>query len=130
METPWELLLATGEAVRRRRHDLLDQLVSDHTGTTLAGGAPGTVRVADDRDVRRWLERLETLSRGRLHAAVMGRSGRGRPGAGVVEWVLLPDGWRSLRPFTRDGWTMVRIERREAADLPRELSLLAAEVTS
>ena len=130
METPWELLLATGEAVRRRRHDLLDQLVSDHAGTTLAGGAPGTVRVADDRDVRRWLERLETASRGRLHAAVMGRSGRGRPGAGVVEWVLLPDGWRSLRPFIRDGWTMVRIERREAADLPRELSLLAAEVTS
>lgn len=130
VETPWELLLATGEAVRRRRHDLLDQLVSDHSGTTLTGDAPDAVRVADDRDVRRWHERLETTSRGRLHAAVMGRGGQGRPGGGVVEWVLLPDGWRSLRPFTRDGWTMVRIERREPSDLPGELSLLAAEVTS
>ena len=130
VETPWELLLATGEAVRRRRHDLLDQLVSVHSGTTLAGDATDGIGVAGDSDVRRWHERLETTSRGRLHAAVMGRSGQGRAGAGVVEWVLLPDGWRSLRPFTRNGWTMVRIERRAPADLPGELSLLAAEVTS
>jgi hypothetical protein len=130
VETPWELLLATGEAVQRRRHDLLDQLVSDHSGMTIAGDSLETLETADDSDVRRWHEELESTSRGRLHAAVMGRSERGRPGAGVVEWVLLHDGWRSLTPFTRDGWTMVRIERMSAVDLPRALAVRAAQVTS
>jgi hypothetical protein len=130
VETPWELLLATGEAVQRRRHDLLDQLVSDHSGMTIAGDSLETLETADDSDVRRWHEQLERTSRGRLHAAVMGRSERGRPGAGVVEWVLLHDGWRSLTPFTRDGWTMVRIERMSAVDLPRALAVRAAQVTS
>lgn len=130
VETPWELLLATGEAVRRRRHDLLEQLVADHSGLTRAGATPDTLRTLDDGDVRRWHAQLEQSSSGRLHATVSGRSTRGRPGAGIVEWVLLPDGWRSLTPFRRDGWTMVRIERRSAVDLPRALAVLAAEVTS
>ena len=130
IETPWELLVATGEAVQRRRHELLDQLVGDHTGMTIAGAGPDTLETADDGDVRRWHEQLERTSRGRLHAAVMGRSERGRPGAGIVEWVLFHDGWRSLTPFTRDGWTMVRIERMGAVDLPRALAVRAAQVTS
>ena len=45
-----------------------------------------TLEACDDADVRRWHEQLESTSRGRLHAAVMGRSERGRPGAGIVEW--------------------------------------------
>lgn len=130
VETPWDLLLATGEAVQRRRPELLDQLVSDYSGMTLAGGSLRALVTADDHDVRRWHDELERTSRGRLHAAVMGRSQRGRPGAGIVEWVLLHDGWRSLTPFRRDGWNMVRIERRSVVDLPRELAVRAAEVTS
>lgn len=130
VETPWDLLLATGEAVQRRRFELLDQMVSDYSGLTLAGDAAGTLETADDADVRRWHEQLESTSRGRLHAAVMGRSERGRPGAGIVEWVLFHDGWRSLTPFRRDGWDMVRIERKSPVDLPRELAVRAAAVTS
>jgi hypothetical protein len=130
VETPWDLLLATGEAVQRRRFELLDQMASDYSGMTLTGASLDALETADDPDVRRWHEQLESTSRGRLHAAVMGRSERGRPGAGIVEWVLFHDGWRSLTPFTRDGWSMVRIERRSAVDLPRELAVLAAEVTS
>lgn len=130
VETPWELLLATGEAVRRHRTELLDVMVADHTGTTLAGDSPGMLETAADADVRLWHEQLESDSHGRLHAAVMGRDRRGRPGAGIVEWVLLSDGWRSLMPVTRDGWTMVRIQRRSVVDLPRELAVRAAEVTS
>ena len=130
VETPWDLLLATGEAVQRRRFELLDQMASDYTGMTLAGDSLDSLVTADDPDVRRWHERLERSSRGRLHAAVMGRSERGRPGAGIVEWVLFRDGWRSITPFRRDGWSMVRIERRDAVDLPRELAVRAAEVTS
>jgi hypothetical protein len=130
IETPWDLLLATGEAVQRRRFELLDQMASDYSGMTLAGGSLDTLETADDPDVRRWHEQLETTSHGRLHAAMMGRSERGRPGAGIVEWVLFHDGWRSLTPFTRDGWNMVRIERRSVVDLPRELAVRAAEVTS
>lgn len=130
VETPWDLLLATGEAVQRRRFELLDQMVSDYSGLTLAGDAAGTLETADDADVRRWHEQLESTSRGRLHAAVMGRSERGRPGAGIVEWVLFHDGWRSLTPFRRDGWDMVRIEHKSPVDLPRELAVRAAAVTS
>lgn len=130
LETPWELLLATGEAVQRRRPELLDQLVSDHTGATLAGDDDATLTTAAADDVRRWHEQLESASSGRLHAAVMGRSERGRPGVGVLEWVLFADGWRSLTPFRRDGWNMVRIERRGPVDLPRDLAVRAAEVTS
>jgi hypothetical protein len=130
VETSWDLLLATGEAVQRRRFELLDQMVTDYTGMTLAGPDTGSLETADDTDVRRWHEQLESTARGRLHAAVMGRSERGRGGAGIVEWVLFHDGWRSLTPFRRDGWNMVRIERREPTDLPRALAVLAAEVTS
>ena len=130
VETPWDLLLATGEAVQRRRFELLDQMVSDYSGMTLTGASLDSLETADDSDVRRWHEQLESTSRGRLHAAVMGRSERGRPGAGIVEWVLFHDGWRSLTPFKRDGWNMVRIERRNSVDLPRELAVRAAEVTS
>jgi hypothetical protein len=130
VETPWELLLATGEAVRRHRTELLDAMVAGHTGTTLAGDPADALETAADADVRLWHEQLEADSRGRLHAAVMGRGRRGRPGVGIVEWVLLGDGWRSLTPVTRDGWTMVRIERRSVVDLPRELAVRAAEVTS
>ncbi len=130
IETPWDLLLATGEAVQRRRLELLDQMASDHTGMTLAGATLDGLETAEDPDVRRWHEQLESSSRGRLHAAVMGRSGRGRPGVGIVEWVLFHDGWRSLTPFTREGWNMVRIERKGPVDLPRELAVRAAGVTS
>ena len=130
VETPWDLLLATGEAVQRRRLELLDQMASDYSGMTSTGDALESLETADDADVRRWHEQLESTSRGRLHAAVMGRSERGRPGAGIVEWVLFHDGWRALTPFTRDGWTMVRIERKSVVDLPRELAVRAAEVTS
>lgn len=130
VETPWDLLLATGEAVQRRRFELLDEMASHYSGMTLTGGSLDTLRTADDSDVRRWHEQLESSSRGRLHAAVMGRSRRGRPGVGIVEWVLFHDGWRALTAFQRDGWNMVRVERRSPVDLPRELAVRAAEATS
>ena len=98
VETPWELLLATGEAVRRHRTELLDAMVAGQA-TTLAGDSTGALEGAADADVRLWHEQLEVDARGRLHAAVMGRGGRGRRrAAGIVEWVLLGDGWRSLTP--------------------------------
>lgn len=130
VETPWDLLLATGEAVQRRRFELLDQMTSDYSGMTLTGESLDTLQTADDADVRRWHEQLESSSRGRLHAAVMGRGERGRPGVGIVEWVLFGDGWRSLTPFRRDGWNMVRLERTSPVELPRQLAVRAAGVTS
>ena len=130
IETPWELLLATGESVGRNRVELLDQLVADYAGRTVAGDSIDALAPAADTDVRTWHEVLERTSRGRLHAAVLGRSERGRPGAGIVEWVLFSDGWRALTPFRRDGWNMVRIERKGPQDLGRDLAVLAAELTS
>ncbi|PVG82050.1 hypothetical protein DDE18_15300 [Nocardioides gansuensis] len=130
IETPWELLLATGEAIDAGRHDLLDQLVQDYSGLTTTGSTTDDLEPASDADVRAWHETLERASRGRLHAAIIGRSERGRPGVGVVEWVLFHDGWRSLTPVRREGWNIVRIERREATELSRQLALRAAAVTS
>lgn len=130
LETPWELLVATGEAVIAHRADLLDQLVGDHAGATLAGETPAALTSAGHGEVRAWHELLETASRGRLHGAVLGRSERGRPSAGIVEWVLLPDGWRSLTALRRDGQHIVRIERRGPGDLGRDLGMLAAEVAT
>ncbi|WP_325601584.1 hypothetical protein [Nocardioides sp.] len=130
IETPWELLLATGEAVDRNRVELVDQLVADYAGRTTAGHSVQSLVPAADSDVRTWHVALERMSRGRLHAAVLARSQRGRPGAGIIEWVLFPDGWRSLTPFKRDGWNMVRIERKGPQDLGRDLAVLAAELTS
>lgn len=129
VETPWDLLLATGEAVRAGRPDLLDRMVADHPATTLAGRSPVLLDDAGVDDVRRWHEQLESTSRGRLHAAMTGRGTRGSV-AGVVEWVLLPDGWRSLAPVTRDGWDMVRLQRVRPRDLPRALARLAAGVAA
>jgi hypothetical protein len=129
VETPWDLLLASGEAVRAGRPDLLDRMVADHPATTLAGRRPDLLDDAGVDDVRRWHEQLESTSRGRLHAAVLGRGSRGAV-VGVVEWVLLPDGWRSLTPFTRDGWAMVRLQRVRPRDLPRALAPLAAGVVA
>lgn len=130
IETPWELLLATGESVGRNRVELIDQLVADYAGRTRSGGSTDALVPAADSDVRTWHEALERTSRGRLHAAVLGRSERGRPGAGIVEWVLFADGWRSLTSFRDDGWHMVRIERRGPQDLGRDLAVLAAELTT
>jgi hypothetical protein len=130
IETPWDLLLATGEAVDRNRTELLTAMVGDYSGLTLSGASLAELTTASDSSVRHWHEQLESTSRGRLHAAVMGRSEKGRPGAGIVEWVLFHDGWRSLTPFTREGWNMVRIERKGPQDLPRELAIRAAGVTS
>ncbi len=125
VETPWDLLLATGEAVRAGRRDLLDRMVADHPATTLAGRRPDLLDDADVDDVRRWHEQLESTSRGRLHGALTGRGTRGGV-AGVVEWVLLPDGWSSLTPVIRDDWEMVRLQRVGPQDLPRALARLAA----
>lgn len=129
IETPWELLLATGEAATRRRPELLDPLVANYSGMT-TGGDSDALAAVDDATARQWHDTLGRGSRGRLHAAIIGRSENDRPGAGLVEWVLFHDGWRSLEAFKRDGWNMVRVQRKGPADLPRELAVRAATVTS
>ena len=130
IETPWELLLATGEAVGSGRSELIAPLVADYTGMTLAGSSIESQRTATDAEASLWHADLERASRGRLHATIAGRSERGRPGVGVVEWVLFHDGWRSLTAFRRDGWNMVRIERQEPTELSRQLAVRAAKVAS
>ncbi len=75
LETPWELLLATGEAVRQHRAELLDAMVADHTGTTLAGDSADALESAADADVRLWHEQLEA----RLTRTVARRRDGARP---------------------------------------------------
>jgi hypothetical protein len=122
IETPWELLLATSEAVARDRHHLVSELVQGDWGPTRTGACRDDLRAAAPDDVRTLHLALEEMCLGRMHGLVTGHGGDGTPGAGAIEWVLFGDGWRSVTPVQRDGWRLVRIERRSVADVSRDLA--------
>lgn len=105
LEVPWELLVASGEAVREGRPDLVPPLVAEH-------GLP------PDRPTAHWLCALQDASRGRLCATVAGPGPRAGHGVGLVQWALFADGWRALEPGRRpDGVPTARIRRVPAAGL-------------
>ncbi len=122
---PYELADAASEAVVSNRSDLLSVLVADHTGETR--GADG--RVLPDLEVVSLLSALSTESRGRLRVLVADVSGATTSVVGVVSWVLLADGWRTLRPRRADGIDRVELSRVDPGDLARELAPVLAEVT-
>jgi hypothetical protein len=123
---PYELADAASEAVRSNRSDLLSVLVAEHTGETR--DADG--RVLSDLEVVTLLSALSTESRGRLRALVADVSGTTTSVVGVVSWVLLADGWRTLRPRRSDGIDRVELSRVDPGDLARELAPVLAEVTA
>jgi hypothetical protein len=130
IDTPWELLLATGEAVQAGRSDLVPELVAQHAGLTRGGLSEHALETACVGDVERWHRGLASQACGRLHASVVARGRGARVGAGVLEWVLFPDGWRAVTPFVRDGWRMVRVERVTPFELGRSVASLAGALTS
>ncbi|MGN0065841.1 MAG: hypothetical protein ACI379_16520 [Nocardioides sp.] len=130
VETPWELLLGTGEAVVSGRGELARQMVDDHTGLVRGGDVVGGTREADDQQALDWLATLAAPARARMHAVVLARGTHRPPGAAVVEWVLHADRWRSLTPYVDDGWRMVRVAEVDPVDLSGRVAALAAEVMS
>jgi hypothetical protein len=123
---PYGLADAASEAVRSNRSDLLPVLVAEHSGETRYADG----RVLPDLEVVTLLSGLSTESRGRLRALVADVSGATTSVVGVVSWVLLADGWRTLRPRRTDGVDRVELSRVGPADLARELAPVLAEVTT
>jgi len=148
LELPLELADAAGEAQASGRPDLLPELVRQAGGVVLDGGESldeaGTIAV---------LRALHAESRGRLRALVADlrdetprRPGtRGIPDTpdtpsadtqvapggllvGVRSWLLVADGWRSLRVREAAGDPRLEVSAVDPADLAGDLAPLLAEV--
>lgn len=124
LDLPYELLDAASEAVRSGRSDLLSVLAGEYAATCRVAGAP-----LPTLDLIPLLQALTSESRGRLRALVAGVSDQSTDVVGVVSWLLLADGWRSLRPSRRDGVGRVVLDRVEPADLATALAPVLAEVS-
>ncbi|WP_109506806.1 hypothetical protein [Nocardioides speluncae] len=125
VDLPFGLLEASGEAVRSHRTDLVPVVVSSHggqsydeAGEALDAGTVGTVVTA-----------LGNETHGRLRALVADVSRSGAPVVGVVSWVLVNDGWRSLTGHRVGDERRVAVRSVEPADLAPTLAPVLAEVT-
>lgn len=125
LEAPYELVDAVGEALRGHRADLVPALVGEHGGRVRAEGRPLGEPAAAEA-----LTALHTEGRGRLRALVTRVDEDAPAPVGVVSWVLLGDGWRSLQPRDDSGGPAVRVLRREPGDLAADLAPVLAEVSA
>lgn len=139
LDLPYELLDASGEALRAGRADVVPVLAGHHSGRVLADGT-----TVPDAQVPGLLGALQQESRGRLRALVAdlptapddGADGTQPPAVdtvGVTSWLLLADSWHALRPHVddHDGRQEGRVEVRrvEPADLATSLAPVLAEVS-
>lgn len=99
VELPWDILIASGRAVRERRGDLVRELTARAAGRTLVAYGDGTEpRPASSTDIAEQLQLLHLTVRGRLQVTVGGGRTDGPRRLGLISWLLFPDGWRSLTP--------------------------------
>lgn len=126
IDLPFELADAAAEALRTGRSDLVPVLVTQHRGQ-IFDGAGGTL---NDADVTGFLSALATETRGRMRVLVADVSGAETTVVGVVSWVLLADGWRSLRPHEIDGTQRIEVRRVLPSDLGTDLAPVLAEVVA
>ena len=129
VDLPHELADAGVEAVRSHRADLLPVLAAHHRGrVTDETGDPLT-----DLEVGTLLTALTAEPQGRLRALTADvTTDGGHPDGtfvGVVAWVLVADGWRSLRPHTVDGRLHVEVRRVIPEDLATDLAPVLAVVS-
>lgn len=98
---PLELLLASGDAHRTGRQDVLAELLARYGGP-----------VADERgrlgeaETREELRTLHTGVQGRLQVVVTSAE---RRTLGLVSWLLFADGWRELEPRRAGGPPLVAL---------------------
>ena len=125
VDLPYELADAAIEATGDGRTDLLAVLADQHDGA---------VRDEDGRplpaaEVPGLLQALGAEAQGRLRVLVADVSREQTTVVGVRSWVLLADGWRTLRPH-HDGTTRVELCAVEAGDLAADLAPVLSEVAS
>ena len=127
VDLPYELADAAIEASEAGRTDLLGVLNAQHEGA---------VRDRDGHavpaaEVPALLQALGNESQGRLRVLVADVSRETTQVVGVRSWVLLADGWRTLRPHhDDDGTTRVELCTVVASDLAADLAPVLAEVIS
>jgi hypothetical protein len=126
VDLPFELLDSAAEAVRSNRADLVPVLAARQSGTAIDadGNLIGDVELAS------MVAALVIDARGRLRALGADVSGDETRLVGVVSWVLLPDGWRALRPHRDGNDHRVEVRRVTADDLALELAFVLAGVVS
>ncbi len=119
---PYELLLASGPAVRERRAGVLGELLERHRGRVI--GPDGTALTPSSTHEQVVL--LHTRERGRLQVRVAGAGRR----LGLVTWVLFDDGWRELAPAPYAGEPVVVVRSVEPARLGGIVARLVAAVAA
>jgi hypothetical protein len=125
IDLPFQLVDATGEALRTGRADLVPVLLEHHGDGVVAGDDPltGTAAVTA-------VAAIHTEGTGRLRVLAAHVDARATTEVGVVSWVLLADGWHSLIPHQDDEGSRVRVRRVSSDDLAAELAPVLAQVTA
>ncbi len=126
VDLPYELLDGCGEAIRTQRTDLLPVIVAAHAGQVLDGAG----RPIADATVGPLVSALVAETQGRLRGLAADVAAEGMPIVGVVSWLLLADGWRSLRAHQVGTERRVEVRRVEPSDLAPLLAPVLAEVSA
>lgn len=126
LDLPYDLLDAASEAVASGRPDLLPVLATRASGgVSDADGAP-----IGDAEIALTTGALASEARGRLRALVADVRGTDADMevVGVRSWVLVADGWRSLRPRQDAAGPRIRVESVEPDALAEDLAPVLAQV--
>ncbi|MDT9593434.1 hypothetical protein RDV89_10175 [Nocardioides zeae] len=125
VDLPYELLDAAGEALRTHRGDLLDAVVATYDGTVVDGDG----HRLSTSEIRTVVEAVHRETHGRIRA-MLADVGGPTTTIGVISWVLLADGWHSLRPHRTGDDLRVEVRRVEPFDFATTLAPVLAEVTA
>ncbi len=123
-DLPYELLDAAAEAVTSGRADLVPVLAARHDGEVLDTDGR-TLSHAESVTI---LGALSSEARGRMRVLVADVTGETTVVVGVRSWVLLADGWRSLRPHLTEGSSRVTLRTVMPSELAGDLAPVLAQV--
>lgn len=123
LDLPFELVDGVGEALASGRPDLVHVIVAAHAGEVRADAT-----TVPDAAVAGLLTAMLTDATGRLRGMAADVATEGAPVIGVVSWLLLPDGWRSLRSYDAGGRQRLELRRVAPGALASLLAPVLAEV--
>jgi hypothetical protein len=126
VDLPYELIDAAAEAVTSGRADLVPVLAARHDGEVLDAGG----RTLSHAETVTILGALSSEARGRLRVLVADVTGETTDVVGVRSWVLLADGWRSLRPHLAAGSSRVTVSKVAPSGLAADLAPVLAQVAT
>ncbi|HXH80091.1 hypothetical protein [Nocardioides sp.] len=126
IDLPFQLVDAVGEALRSGRADLVPVLLSQHG----EGIVDGESRPINDTEAGTAVAAIHTEGQGRLRVLAARVSADETTKVGLVSWVLVADGWHSLRPHQAQDASRLRVRRISPADLATELAPILAQVTA